>query len=81
MLIKLIVVIIIYVPLLLVEVPNLLKRPPIEIKTYSFLILVSFYLGAIFIFELKWLVLYDMAEIILGAPSKRIVEFLNIAPH
>ena len=81
MLIKLIVVIIIYVPLLLVEVPRLLKRPPIEIKIYAFLILVSFYLGAIYIFELKWLVLYDMTEFILGAPSKRIVDFLNVAPH
>ena len=81
MLIKLIVVILIYVPLLLFEVPRLLKRPPIEIKIYSFLILVSFYLGANFIFDLKWLVVYDMAEFILGPPSKRIVDFLNAAPH
>lgn len=81
MLIKLIVVILIYVPFLLVEFPRIVKRPAVEIRTYSFLILVSFYLGANFIFELKWLYLYDIAEFVFGASSRRIVEFLHVAPH
>lgn len=81
MLIKLIIVLIVYVPFLLFEWPRIVKRPPVEIKIYFFLILVSFYLGANFIFELKWLYLYDVAEFVFGVPSKRIVDFLNVAPH
>jgi uncharacterized membrane protein (DUF106 family) len=81
MLIKLIVVIIVYVPILLFEWPRIVKRPPAEIKIYFFLVLVSFYLGANFIFELKWLFLYDAAEFLFGRQSQRIVDFLNVAPH
>ncbi|KRE70012.1 hypothetical protein [Paenibacillus sp. Soil750] len=81
MILKLVILLIICVPLLLFDMVNIKNEKPRAKFIYAFLVLVSIYLSSIFVFELRWPILFDAADFLLGTPARLIVEFLHVTPQ
>ncbi|MDQ0901003.1 MULTISPECIES: hypothetical protein [unclassified Paenibacillus] len=75
---KMLLLLLIYAGISLADIPRLKKVDRREIIAYTFMALLSFYLGINYIFELKWPFLEEAAAVLLGEPARRIVEFLKV---
>ncbi|OAS21068.1 hypothetical protein [Paenibacillus oryzisoli] len=81
MMLKLILLLITCVPLLFFDGVNFKKENARAKLMYGFFVAVMIYLSSIFIFEMRWPMLYDAADFLLGTPARLIVEFLHVTPH
>jgi hypothetical protein len=77
---KIAVLTILYAALFRFDMPKLKKESRGAIILYLSFLLVSLYMSAKYIFELKLPDYYQIFEFALGKPAESIVKYLNVAP-
>lgn len=75
---KMLLLLMIYTVISLTDIPKLKKLDHREIIAYTFVVLLSAYLGINYIFDLRWPFLEEAASVLIGKPARRIVEFLKV---
>ena len=75
---KMLLLLVIYAAISLADIPKLKKLDRREIIAYTFMVLLSVYLGINYVFDLKWPFLEEAAAVLIGEPARRIVEFLRV---
>jgi hypothetical protein len=75
---KVVVLVIIYIVILVHDVPKLKERGGRIILVYTLLIITALYQSIIFVFDLEWPFVHTAYDAIFGDLASRIVAFLKV---
>ncbi len=69
-----------YIVILAYDLPKLKKRNKKTVVIYISLLVIALYQSISFAFDLEWPFLHTAIDALLGEPTRRIVEFLEVSP-
>ncbi|WP_332692617.1 hypothetical protein [Halalkalibacter lacteus] len=73
---KIIIVLVLYIVLLLFDLPRLKKNEKRVTYIYSIMIVITFYLSADFIFEAEWPNIRGLINVIFLGPAELVADYL-----
>lgn len=75
---KIVVLVIIYIVILVYDVPKLKQRGGRIILVYTLLMMAALYQSIIFVFDLEWPFVHTAYDAIFGDLASRVVAFLKV---